>query len=287
MKKIYLTLLLLAGYFGVEAQRSIGTTIQINMPTTDYYVKVKEFVKPDYTITNTGPDPIRPGDTILFQDPRCVPGTYKKFWYTVPIAAGQSVQLNEIVLGGKPYWWVEYDTSYPAGYSGIRMETLYECKDSKIESATGRKVYRRPFKDSTKFAWFAEIVDIVTPKDSGTIIYTSHGLGLSLDTVHIWINGYPLGIMDFFANSKQAIDVYPNPASNSISFEYNATEAGNKARVQIMDALGRTVLQPQLDPYAYGMRKNEVDISSLQPGIYFLKLDGDHNTWMSRFIVRK
>jgi PKD repeat protein len=64
------------------------------------------------------------------------------------------------------------------------------------------------------------------------------------------------------------ISVFPNPASTKITVWMNNSKPNN-AGVEILDVTGRLILQQKLE------NKNEMDVSSLSNGVYFVRISGD------------
>lgn len=287
MKKVYFSLLCILMGMSVQAQRKIQTTIEIITPVSDQNVKYETFVAPDYKITNIGPDSLRVGDTIIIHDSRNPEGQFFKRYYQVSVKAGESVILNNITDGAGPLWSVYFDTSYVGvGYPN-KLMTLYDADDKLIETPDKRKVYKHPFVENAKYAWFVEIADIIPSKDSGgTILYTSKGMGNSMDTVHLWANQWPLGVIDLFADSKAGIGTFPNPASNQVSFTYKFS-GNTTSLVTVNDGWGKLVLQKELDKNLNGTQKIDVDISALPSGVYFLRLDAGDKSYVNKILVQK
>jgi hypothetical protein len=74
--------------------------------------------------------------------------------------------------------------------------------------------------------------------------------------------GLPNDIEEY--QSKGRLQVYPNPASSSISLSYDA-KTNSAAEIRITDMMGRIVLQKPL-------MSSMIDIRSLSDGVYFLQL---------------
>ncbi|HTN16772.1 MAG TPA: T9SS type A sorting domain-containing protein [Chitinophagaceae bacterium] len=300
MKNIYLTLLVLLAAMGLQAQtRTITTTIRIDTPEHGKYhvLLPNQKIFTAYTITNLGPDSIRIGDTIFLHDSRSAKGKTFFRTYTVGVPVGSSIVLNHIVDG--PTWPVLFDTVYAPSYpypTTDLVQTMFDANDKNIETEKTRKVYYHPFKrpeskDSARYAWYVEIVNIVP---QGKIIpgyndikFSANGMGNTLDTVHIWVLGYPLSVVDLFASSKTALSVFPNPANNQVSFHFDFNALQNPATVRVMDAMGRIVKQQELDRNNYGTQKVDVDVSMLAPGSYFLRLDTDKEAMISKFLINR
>ncbi len=86
-----------------------------------------------------------------------------------------------------------------------------------------------------------------------------------------------------FANAqdnKQTIDglaVYPNPVTNGKIFV--TSKSGENKDVSIYDVLGKLILQSS-------MSSKELNISSLSPGVYIIKVRENEATATRKLIVR-
>ncbi|MCG9792203.1 T9SS type A sorting domain-containing protein [Flavobacterium algicola] len=75
----------------------------------------------------------------------------------------------------------------------------------------------------------------------------------------------------------EGLNLYPNPASNGrVSI---ATKNDLNKEIVIFDLLGKRILQTQLSG-------RELNISSLSPGVYIIKINEDNATATRKLIVR-
>lgn len=89
-----------------------------------------------------------------------------------------------------------------------------------------------------------------------------------------------LGTPSLFSN------VYPQPAANEITFELQLEDELN-TDVQILDAAGN-LIQTRQATFNEGFNQLQLDVSSLNSGMYFVKVEGlDSETAKKRFIVVK
>lgn len=72
-------------------------------------------------------------------------------------------------------------------------------------------------------------------------------------------------------NYERNLKVYPNPASSNVTVELNDYNGG-AIKVVLFDINGRNILSTTIDASS---SIKQIDISSLQNGVYFLKLDSD------------
>lgn len=90
----------------------------------------------------------------------------------------------------------------------------------------------------------------------------------------------PVSISDW--SPVKMLEVYPNPASDRLNLVFDFSE---DTRLHILDIAGR----PVLNYYLYkrsGFGQQTVDISHLNPGIYFLQVEGETGTEVVRFIKK-
>jgi hypothetical protein len=86
-----------------------------------------------------------------------------------------------------------------------------------------------------------------------------------------------LGEQEFFSEENQDF-VFPNPATNELLVQ--SSEPGDKAVIEIYNVLGEKCLTPALSK-GEGVR---VDVSSLPAGIYFLKVRGEKEERIAKFV---
>jgi hypothetical protein len=73
--------------------------------------------------------------------------------------------------------------------------------------------------------------------------------------------------------------MYPNPANGKVTLQLQ--EDTNNAQVSITDMLGKTVLTKNIK----GMQ-SELNISSLQAGIYFVRLESGNKKEVQKLVIR-
>ncbi len=114
---------------------------------------------------------------------------------------------------------------------------------------------------------FKDTANIVVPAATGNAYiafrYTSFNdwFTVAIDDIKL-VAGTTTGIDD---RKETAIDLalYPNPAKESIHWNYTAI-AADKLEGQLIDVSGRTIS-------TFPLKSKQLDISALQPGTYFLK----------------
>ena len=82
------------------------------------------------------------------------------------------------------------------------------------------------------------------------------------------------------AGNIDNISIYPLPAVNKLHIEMNPGSANIFSKAVILDATGVTVLYIEMEEL-----KNELDISRLQPGIYFIVFTGSNKTISKKLII--
>jgi len=87
---------------------------------------------------------------------------------------------------------------------------------------------------------------------------------------------YPEVIKKEIRNDRDLINIYPNPVADNLNIDLNASEA-SEGIVKITDIQGKEALISRLD-IGKGGNHFDLDISSLKPGIYFVKVICENNT---------
>lgn len=75
-------------------------------------------------------------------------------------------------------------------------------------------------------------------------------------------------------------NIYPNPANDYININYKFMNSPNLI-AKIVDILGNEMLSENFDTLEYN---NVIDISTLQPGVYFLKILYDKGIYYTKFV---
>lgn len=79
-------------------------------------------------------------------------------------------------------------------------------------------------------------------------------------------------------------NIYPNPAVNYVCMDYNLTGEVENASVEIINLLGSVVKEQQLHN---GMGKLKINISELEPGIFFYFVTINKKAYLTRKLVVK
>jgi hypothetical protein len=78
------------------------------------------------------------------------------------------------------------------------------------------------------------------------------------------------------------ISVYPNPATNELKFDtYSLKEA---MQYDVVDLVGRVLLTGDVNRYYATFA---INTQSLPEGMYFLKLQGSSQAFVSRFLINR
>lgn len=262
MKKIYLALLALTLGVSAQAQRDLKLSLSIANPTFNQNITTGSTVSWSYVIKNNSlaaKDSLQKGDTIKLFDPTSkFDGTkLSTYSYNLVLSTG-------VPMGGT----LTVTPSTPLAFADIL--TL-------ADPADGLKYKSAPFTSKKQYAWFASFYQISIPAGNIAIASTSTASG---DTGLVWINKAPAGINEI--TFSENIKTFPNPAVNTLSFEYAITD--DKAVATIMDLAGRTVLVKELEK---GGQKYDLDITTIQNGVYFLHLNVGEKTLTGKFNVQK
>ncbi len=104
------------------------------------------------------------------------------------------------------------------------------------------------------------------------LLVGTHGNGVFEGTIQ------RLSVDEFNASSDNAIVMYPNPASSTINVSLEASFVEGDLNYAIVDITGKIVKNGQLSS------NKQIDINSLNNGVYFLQLRSNAKTKTSKFI---
>ncbi len=84
----------------------------------------------------------------------------------------------------------------------------------------------------------------------------------------------------------KAVQVFPNPASDNITVEFDLATSTTMA-IEVYNTLGQKVKSIQTVAYATGAQTVNVDVSDLTEGLYVLKMQSDEGLNSLDFVVTK
>lgn len=128
--------------------------------------------------------------------------------------------------------------------------------------------------------------DIWTYQSSGTfehfeeVDFPSENIGYAVGyggTILKYVNS-PIGIDDHLSNAF-CLEVYPNPAHNSITLEIITKTQDIQSKLTICSLTGQQFITSQLTEL-----KTTIDVSILPQGVYFLKLEDERTIDVAKFV---
>jgi N-acetylneuraminic acid mutarotase len=98
-----------------------------------------------------------------------------------------------------------------------------------------------------------------------------------MDLVQVFYD--PQTSISQLSQENEVIHVHPNPAKDKITIDFPDAETGINAQVSIYGSAGQEmIIESIINP------KSEIDVSSLAPGLYFLKIENNQIISFSKFI---
>lgn len=112
---------------------------------------------------------------------------------------------------------------------------------------------------------------------------TSDGVSLYAGTEgnSIWKTAMPVGLKSI-VRAESSIDVYPNPASNSVTVSYTKEVVDATSKLIITDMLGAIVQEVSL---LTGTTQTEISTSNLKSGIYFYTVSSSSKKSETRKLI--
>lgn len=176
---------------------------------------------------------------------------------------------------GAAIWWLSGNTTYQSDL----LTFLEHFKGDKYAQLIGKSDEPERFKDGIINSAFmqAKLLGVrylepwVFEYQNNTIDSLLSDFNSWSDSLFVNKNKCPFemtGVKDL--STENEISIYPNPVDNGGSFIIQGG-ADKLSKVQIFNVLGRVVLSASISV------NNEIDISSLVNGIYFLRLESHPN----------
>lgn len=85
--------------------------------------------------------------------------------------------------------------------------------------------------------------------------------------------------------SEKNVNIYPNPFSNNLTFEYETISNQSSVDITITDLMGKTVFRQTMNDIQYNP-KLKIDLSSIKPGIYLASLTDNNYKTISKRIIK-
>ncbi len=127
-----------------------------------------------------------------------------------------------------------------------------------------------------------------TRDDSGeqTITYTVKDASGNTATAEIKVRVDVILSTQTVNPEKQAdIKLYPNPAKNSLSIEFEKTIDPDQFVIEIVDASGRSM--GLISTFEYSGKSLRIDTSELSNGVHFLRISSERSLKVLKFIIER
>ena len=161
--------------------------------------------------------------------------------------------------------WVQGPSSYTVSGSIIRVRV--NCTSSPIcQGAISNPVYTETLQNLSPGTYSVRGVPYLD---------NVKGTAVSLGTLTV-TSCIATGVKDVQATER--FNVYPNPTTNYITIE---NFSGSKEYFQIFDLSGREALNGLVQ-----QNTSQVDLSSLSPGVYFMKYEFGNEEFVQKIIVQ-
>ena len=89
-----------------------------------------------------------------------------------------------------------------------------------------------------------------------------------------------------FVPDGDELSIYPNPATTNLTIKFE-TESTEIAHVKIIDLTGKIVKDFSKDlVLENGIYKGQLDIETLKPGIYFVRVEQQDTVFSKKLIIK-
>ena len=112
-------------------------------------------------------------------------------------------------------------------------------------------------------------------------VFISNGLNrIFLDDINVDLTAGISSIQE----PNQALNVYPNPASNNLTVEFELDDALD-VEISVLDILGKPVIIVPVSSFGAGLNIKNLSLAKLRVGSYFVKIVTAKGQTMKRFII--
>jgi len=169
--------------------------------------------------------------------------------------------------------------------SGMDQSTHNSYEESEFTSEIGVIGSDWKYFDMGSFAYVLTDTVVYYLKSYGETdstyykIYFTGFTGSMAEGKYLFMQEELIGVSTEAPQAIQLLEVYPNPASDQLNVVFD--HAG-EINMSVIDITGRSVYSTRY--ISGGFSTHAVNISELNPGLYFLKLEADSETSVVRFI---
>ena len=94
------------------------------------------------------------------------------------------------------------------------------------------------------------------------------------------------GVSDKGTLALSGLNTYPNPAKEHLNISFNSICSG-PVRITVVNQLGNIMMEDQLKTNSLGLIKEELDISRLPAGVYFISIDCSRQHQLTSKFIKK
>lgn len=111
---------------------------------------------------------------------------------------------------------------------------------------------------------------------------SDYGNNLYLDDIRIY-NSTDVGVE--IVESDNSVSIYPNPATDQLNLNVNLANSAN-VTYQIVNSLGQTVLENNLGNLTNGKHAQNINISALASGFYYVQINIDGSIISKKLTIK-
>ena len=184
-----------------------------------------------------------------------------------------------------------YASSYPGRVLYYLSDDLANTSCSTLTTwavnngITGVPIFSDPAVIETDYGTGGMPKIVVLAGTNHSVLFTQNG-GLNSTNFTNAINQGLITGIDKLDNSNLNLKLYPTPANNNITVNFNLTE-NSKVRFDIYNIVGAIVKSTEEENTSIGNNKIIIPIENLINGIYFIKFSSSTSTYVVKFIVSK
>ena len=217
-------------------------------------------------------------------------------WFNIPSGDVDIVTLDPMSFTSGTGHTMTFDVAYRQYSSendNLKVEVSTNCGTtwSVVYNKSGATLKTLPasttsFTPAASTDWRNETVSLASYSGQSNVLVrfkgtSAYGNNLYVDNINV---SAAAGVEE--NNLVNNVTVYPNPASNNASVDFNLT-SDNNVSIVLVNTVGQLIMSENLGNMNTGIHTYQMDASSLSNGLYFLNITVGNNTITKKVAINK
>lgn len=205
-------------------------------------------------------------------------------FYTLGFGGTMIIQMDGAILNRPGNDLTIYETSFnQPDCDNYRERAKIEVSPDLLSWQEVGTICQDGSVDIGTFDWirFVKITDVTVASDFGNTVVD----GFDVDGIQCipYTGNARMGSFENHDAHTQTLSIFPNPATDLVSVNFDGTTAGQSIRMELMDQTGR-IIRTQVVTPAAETHQAQLATSDLSTGIYMLHISGEGFEQMHKLV---